>query len=263
MAKCPKCGGAVDENGYRCGSCGCEIIEGINEASGEFSGPRGFNFGAFVFGGFWALANGLWAVGIVGLFVYCLPLVNVVFALWMGFAGNGMAWNKRRNKNLARFRAEQWAWSIAAVIAIITVGKSAYKIYDKFSYRDSDRFVTCLDRMISVQEGERRYRAVHGEYTKNMDFLDYYLIADCENEYGCGGQVMKKVSQSCGNVELRPGPGGLTQSFLASGSSRDELSCAICVGPDPLIEPATYKSCSDRKTTAQRCEDVKAGFKYE
>lgn len=73
----------------------------------------GWNWGAFFLPLFWALGHGLymWAVAglLLSLFVGCVPVVNVLFAV----AGNKEAWKTRHFASIQEFQATQKAWATA------------------------------------------------------------------------------------------------------------------------------------------------------
>ena len=74
-----------------------------------------FNAGAFSFTWIWGMCNGVW----LSLLAF-IPAISIIFRFILGFYGNGMAWEKQKNRNVdvEVFDKRQRGWSIAGWIIL-------------------------------------------------------------------------------------------------------------------------------------------------
>ena len=82
-----------------------------------------WNWGAFFFGGIWALGNSVW-IGLLGF----VPLVNIVMSVVLGIKGNEWAWRKKRWPSVENFLQTQkhWTGAAAALVAATLVLGTIY-----------------------------------------------------------------------------------------------------------------------------------------
>lgn len=74
---------------------------------------QGWNWGAFLAGPAWAVAHGLWPLGLLlGVVFWLFPLPNLL----LGRFGGGMAWRQRRFASVAEFAAVQRAWALGGLM---------------------------------------------------------------------------------------------------------------------------------------------------
>jgi len=89
--------------------------------------PKGFNWGAFVFGWIWGLNHrkpillGLLVLNLVGRFVPFLSLVTLGLLIWVGFQGNQWAWDSGRFSSIAEMVDCQNVWKKWAIGFLIVV----------------------------------------------------------------------------------------------------------------------------------------------
>lgn len=72
------------------------------------SGPRGWNWGAFLLNWVWGLGNGTK----LGLLMF-VPVVNLAIPFVLGAKGNRLAWENSRWQSVEHFKKTQkvWAWA--------------------------------------------------------------------------------------------------------------------------------------------------------
>lgn len=261
MKQCPACGSDINDGDIKCLKCGAPCSGNISMEEGFIRPvlikvPGGFNFGAFIFGGIWAFAHGLWIHGIIGLFLFCIPVFNLIYALYLGFFGNRLAWMKSGRKNVELFKRNQRKWSWAGVLFLCIIAFLITKIIFHILPGDRDRYEVCADRMKSVQQAEKDYYKDHGTYTDNMALLEYYLIPDCNNKNGCGGKLTRALLKSCSSVDIQLLDNKGNKDFLVKGKANDRRSCSICISSDKYT-PASFRRCGDGKSVAQRCSEIK------
>lgn len=74
---------------------------------------QAWNWGGFLAGPAWAVAHGLWVLGLLLLaFFWLFPLPNLL----LGRFGGGMAWRQRRFASLDEFAAVQRAWALGGLM---------------------------------------------------------------------------------------------------------------------------------------------------
>ncbi len=90
---------------------------------------QGGSWGAFVFGGLWALCNGVW-FGALSFLTLLAPLtldsfprlswlaMSIGFLVWgyLTVSGRHLAWTHKRWASYQQFRDTQRAWSVAAKV---------------------------------------------------------------------------------------------------------------------------------------------------
>ncbi|MDB9338838.1 MULTISPECIES: serine/threonine protein kinase [Cyanophyceae] len=67
---------------------------------------KGWNWGAFLLGGFWSIGNKVW----IGL-LCCIPYIGFVMLIILGIKGNEWAWKSRRWSSVEAFKANQRTWA--------------------------------------------------------------------------------------------------------------------------------------------------------
>jgi serine/threonine protein kinase len=71
---------------------------------------QGWNWGAFLMAPLWCINNQVW----IGLLSW-IPYVGFIMCFIVGAKGNTWAWRSRKWENIAAFKANQRAWSIAGL----------------------------------------------------------------------------------------------------------------------------------------------------
>lgn len=269
MRRCSKCGFELSAEDNACPECGTENNIPQNVQLNQYEGfvkpvlikvPGGFNFGAFILGGIWALGHGLWIRGIIGLFLFCLPGVNLIYALYLGFMGNRLAWRKAACYDVEKFRKGQRKWAWGGVVFLCFVALILTKLALHIIPGDKDRFEVCRDRMISIQQGQLDYYKDNGEYTDKMELLDYYIVPDCFKKEGCGNRLGKIVSKNCEGVTIQLEKDGKSPYVLIKGRAKDKRTCSICVSEDK-VAPISFRRCGDGKSPEQRCLEIRKSSK--
>lgn len=138
-AYCRACGAAVRPNVKFWESCGVQVARARPEVVTEYvsdyipentsgqgayaivpPGVGGWNWGAFVFGWIWAVANNTW----IGLLT-AAPYVGFVMSVFLGVRGNEWAWRNRRWQSVEQFRETQviWnRWGKALFVVLLALG---------------------------------------------------------------------------------------------------------------------------------------------
>ncbi len=72
---------------------------------------QGWNWGACLLGGIWAIGNGVW----IGLLAF-IPYVGMVMCVVLAVKGNEWAWRSRRWENIEHFKRTQKTWVTWGII---------------------------------------------------------------------------------------------------------------------------------------------------
>lgn len=75
-----------------------------------------WNWGAFIFGWIWGVANDVWIA-----FLTLIPVVNLVMMVYLGVKGNELAWRKRKWESVEKFHQSQKKWAVAVVVYLSLV----------------------------------------------------------------------------------------------------------------------------------------------
>jgi len=84
-----------------------------------------WNWGAFLWGGIWAIGHRLWAKGIIGLLLTLIPLVGIVVGIVFALKGNRWIWERGGYDSHEELRAKErkWAWAyLWFVLAVFAIG---------------------------------------------------------------------------------------------------------------------------------------------
>ena len=80
----------------------------------EIDQIKGWNWGAFVFGWIWAIANQAW-LGLLTL----IPFVNIVMIFVLGAKGNEWSWKNKNWESVESFKKAQRIWNIVGLVVFI------------------------------------------------------------------------------------------------------------------------------------------------
>lgn len=72
---------------------------------------KGWNWGAFFFGGLWGICNKVW----ISLLA-AIPYVGVIMCIVLGVKGNEWAWRHKKWDSIEHFKSTQRKWGIAGVV---------------------------------------------------------------------------------------------------------------------------------------------------
>ena len=75
---------------------------------------KGWNWGAFLLGGFWSIGNQVW----IGLLSF-IPYIGLGVAFYLGIKGNELAWKSKRWDSIEQFKSAQRKWAIAGLVALV------------------------------------------------------------------------------------------------------------------------------------------------
>lgn len=83
---------------------------------------KGWNWGAFLLGGFWSAGNKVW-IGLICFIPFIIPYAWVTVIGWamagvLGVKGNEWAWKSRRWASIEQFKTHQKNWTIAGLIVL-------------------------------------------------------------------------------------------------------------------------------------------------
>ncbi len=88
-------------------------------------GVKGWSWGAFVFGWFWAVCNKTW-IGLLAL----LPGIGFVMHIILGFKGREWAWQNDQWDSVEHFQKVQRRWSLWAIgIVLVFIGLFVLMIF--------------------------------------------------------------------------------------------------------------------------------------
>lgn len=89
---------------------------GTGDSADIPDGVRGWSWGAFFLNWIWGIGNNTW----IALLAF-VPLVNIVMVFVLGFKGREWAWRNREWKDVEHFNKVQRRWSIAALVAMVSI----------------------------------------------------------------------------------------------------------------------------------------------
>lgn len=96
-------------------------------------GVKGWSWGAFLLGGFWAIGNRTW----IGLLCF-VPFIGFIFAIILGIKGREWAWKNKKWQDLDHFNRVQREWSRLGILwlffIIIWLSILFYKVILKEYY---------------------------------------------------------------------------------------------------------------------------------
>ncbi len=78
-----------------------------------------FNWGALLLNWIWGIFNLSCGFAILSFLISFVPLVNLVWAVVLGFKGNEWSWRAKRWPSAERFLSTQRKWAIAGVIIAV------------------------------------------------------------------------------------------------------------------------------------------------
>jgi Tfp pilus assembly major pilin PilA len=139
MVFCRGCGKEIHESAPTCPKCGAP--QHAPSIKNTTSDPipdciKGWSWGAFVLGPFWAVSNKTW----IGLLAF-VPYVGVIMSFILGFKGREWAWKNKEWDSVEHFNNVQKKWSfwgvmllvVSAVILILAV--VAIPAYDNYQHK--------------------------------------------------------------------------------------------------------------------------------
>lgn len=77
-----------------------------------------WNWGAFYFGWFWGIFNGV-AWSLLTILIIWIPLINIIIAIIFGVKGGRWAWRGKRWRSVEHFERVQHNWAVAALICFL------------------------------------------------------------------------------------------------------------------------------------------------
>ncbi len=77
-----------------------------------------WNWGAFLWGGIWALGHKLWLKGILGIVLSFIPFAGIGVAVWFGMKGNEWAWEQGSYSGKDDLRAKERKWVVAWLLIV-------------------------------------------------------------------------------------------------------------------------------------------------
>jgi hypothetical protein len=130
LVPCPACNTSVSSQAISCPRCGQPLSNRSNGSPGAIavndSGKgklstmpaalSGFNWGAFLFGPFWAVFNNTW-IGLLAL----IPGIGFIVQIILGVKGNEWAWQNRRWDSIEHFFGAQRNWALWGAVLLATV----------------------------------------------------------------------------------------------------------------------------------------------
>jgi hypothetical protein len=75
---------------------------------------KGWNWGAFLLGGFWSIGNRVW----IGLLSF-IPYIGFWVKIYLGIKGNELAWKNKRWNSIEQFKSAQRKWAIAGLVVLV------------------------------------------------------------------------------------------------------------------------------------------------
>jgi len=261
---CPQCGTENQEGATFCKNCGVPLQQAAGGPAAPGQVPpeiSGFNFGAFALNWIWAFAHRLWGWGIGILVGSCLPIVSLGLAIYLGVKGNELAWKAKHFDSVQQFKDTQKAWTIAGIVVfcisivmIPIIGiMAAVAIPNFIVARDRAMYTSCLESLSSVKIAQEMFITDNGIYADDVEKLDMYVIAECSDPAGCGGQLKARVLTHCSDFSMELTDMGY--NYYITGTAMDSRSCGICMTPAGFT-PENYSDCSDGMPAEQRCNSL-------
>ncbi|OGM97217.1 MAG: hypothetical protein A2817_01395 [Candidatus Yanofskybacteria bacterium RIFCSPHIGHO2_01_FULL_39_8b] len=96
---------------------------------------KGWNWGAFGVTLIWGIYYGAWVV-LWGFLLGLIPLVGILWQVYVGMKGNEWAWRKNKWQSVEQFIATQNKWKpwgiVFFILGILPVFLSLFNIFDSF-----------------------------------------------------------------------------------------------------------------------------------